>query len=176
MTYYDDIYECAVDNHYLFTTEDAAIAEIPVIELVKLASRGRLERLGNGVYRLARYVPAESDPYAIAVARVGKDAFLYGESVIALLGLAPTNPDRIYVATPRRVRKSLPPSIVLVRQPTPQRLAAYDSIVSQRVADAIASCSETVMEGRLRDAARRGYEAGYITASEARALDEAMGW
>ena len=93
MTYYDDIYEQAVDNHYLFTTANAAAAGIPSVELAKLASRGRLESLGNGVYRLARYVPAESDPYAVAVARAGEGAYLYGESVIALLGLAPTNPD-----------------------------------------------------------------------------------
>ncbi len=176
MTYYDDIYERAVDNHYLFTTEDAAVEGIPVIELVKLASRGRLERLGNGVYRLSRHVPAESDPYAVAVARVGKEAFLYGESVIALLGLAPTNPDRIYVATPRRVRKALPPSIVLVKQAVPERLAAYDGIPSQRAADAIASCRTSMMDERLREAAERGREEGYITASEGDALEEEMGW
>ena len=176
MTYYDDIYERAVDNHYLFTTADAAATGIPRVELAKLASRGRLESLGNGVYRLARYVPAESDPYAVAVARAGEGAYLYGESVIALLGLAPTNPDRVFVATPRRVRKKLPGSLVLKRTPEPARLAVYEGLPSQRAADAIASCKGLVMPERLRDAMRRGRERGYITASEEEALREEMGW
>lgn len=176
MTYYDDIYERAVDNHYLFTTTDAADAGIPVVELAKLASRGRLENLGNGVYRLTRYVPAESDPYAIAVARAGTGAYLYGESVIALLRLAPTNPERVFVATSRRVRKNFPESLVLNRVPESVRLAIYEGIPSQRVADAIASCKAAVMPERLREAMRRGREKGYITASEEEILKEKMGW
>ncbi len=176
MTYYDEIYERAVDNHYLFTTADAAASGIPGVELAKLAGRGRLESLGNGVYRLARYVPAESDPYAVAVARVGEGAYLYGESVIALLGLAPTNPDRIFVATPRRVRKKLPEPVVLMKAPAPERIAVYEGVPSQRAAAAIAACKGSVMPVRLREAARRGREGGYITAVEDEALKEEMGW
>ena len=69
MSYYDEIYEHAVDNHCLVTTADAAALGIPTIELGKLSSRGRLERLGNGVYRLSRYVPSGTDR--------GADNFLY---------------------------------------------------------------------------------------------------
>ena len=71
MTYYDDLYEHAVDNYYLVTTDDANNLGIPPVELAKLAKRGRLQNLGRGLYRLTRYVPSEFDPYAIAVARVG---------------------------------------------------------------------------------------------------------
>ena len=85
MTYYDDLYEHAVDNYYLVTTDDANNLGIPPVELAKLAKRGRLQNLGRGLYRLTRYVPSEFDPYAIAVARVVGSAYLYGESVLALL-------------------------------------------------------------------------------------------
>lgn len=176
MSYYDDIYDVAVDNHYLFTTADAAEAGIPGIELVKLARRGRLESLSNGVYRLARYVPAESDPYAVAVARAGEGAYLYGESVIALLHLAPTNPDRIFVAVTRRVRKALPPEIRLVRVPAGERTTVYEGVRSQRVARAIAACADSVMPERLELAARRGRAEGYITASEEDELGRELGW
>lgn len=164
-----------MDNHCLFTTADAAAAGIPGVELAKLASRGRLESLGNGVYRLARFVPAESDLYAVAVARVGKGAYLYGGSVIALLGLAPTNLDRLFVATPRRVRKKLPESVVLQGTRGSERLTVYEGVLNQRAADAIAACKGTVMSGRLREAMHRGRERGYITASE-EALKKEMGW
>lgn len=176
MTYYDDIYERAVDRHYLFTTLDAREAGVPGIELVKLAKRGRLEALSNGVYRIARYVPSESDPYAVAVARAGEGAFLYGESVIALLGLAPTNPERIWVGTTRRVRKSLPNGVELVRVSDPGKLTAYDGIPAQRAKDAILACRGTVMQDRLFDAAERAASEGYITVSESEALKEEMGW
>lgn len=174
MTYYDMIYEQAVDNNYLFTTDDANEAGIPVVELAKLAHRGRLESLGNGVYRLTRYVPSEADPFAVAVARAGRGAFLYGESVMALLGLAPTNPDRIYVATIRRVRKALPQEIVLLKLSDRGRVARYFGVPSQRAADAIVACKKTVMTDRLREATSRGRENGYITASEARTIEKEL--
>ena len=65
MTYYDDIYERAVDENYLITTAEAREIGVPAIELAKLAHRGRLDYLGNGVYRLARFVPSATDPYAV---------------------------------------------------------------------------------------------------------------
>lgn len=176
MSYYDDIYEHAVDNHYLVTTADATDLGIPVVELGKLSSRGRLERLGNGVYRLSRNVPSDADPYAVAVARVGRDAYLWGESVIELLGLAPTTPGRIWVATPHRVRKALPEGVVVVRANAPILLDSYDGVPGQRVVDAIRACADRIMPERLRDAMERGQELGYVTAREERELMEEMGW
>ena len=176
MSYYDEIYERAVDRHYLFTTLDAREIGVPVVELAKLAGRGKLESLGNGVYRLTRNVPSSSDPYAVAVARAGEGAFLYGESVIALLGLAPTNPERIFVGTTRRVRKALPESVKLVRVKAPGRLTVYEGIACQRAKDAILACRGTVMRERLHDAAERAISAGYVTAREAEELEEEMGW
>ncbi len=176
MSYYDDIYEAAVDAHYLITTTEAAGLGVPGIELVKLARRGRLEALGNGVYRLARYVPSEADSYALAVARVGVGAYLWGESVIALLGLAPTNPDRIFVATPRRVRRRLPKEVVIVRAPDRERLTKYEGVSCQRVCRAILACRDSVMTERLRQAARRARAEGYVTAVEEDELKEELGW
>ena len=176
MSYYDDIYEIAVDKHYLFTTIDAAMLGIPGIELVKLAHRNRLKGLGNGVYRLVRYVPSESDPYALAVARVGKDAFLWGESVIALLGLAPTNPNRIYVATPHRIRRKLPNEIELIRVPDDEKTTFYEGIPCQRAISALYACRHTIMPKRLKQALKRGRAEGYITAQEERWLKEEFGW
>lgn len=176
MSYYDDIYEHAVDNHYLVTTADAADLGIPVVELGKLSARGRLERIGNGVYRLSRHVPSEADPYAVAVARVGRDAYLWGESVIELLGLAPTTPGRIWVATPRRVRKALPKEVGVVRTGAQAQLDSYDGVPGQRVADAIRACAGKIMPERLRNAMERGRELGYITAREKRELMKELGW
>lgn len=61
-----------------------------------------MTKVGHGLYQLTQWIPEQNDAYAWAVMSVGPDAVLYGESVIAMLGLAPTNPTRTFVATPRR--------------------------------------------------------------------------
>lgn len=177
MTYYDDIYELAVDNHYLITSKEAEKAGVPKVELVKLARRGKLENLSYGLYRLSRYVPSESDPYAVAIERVGSDAYLYGESVLALLGLAPTNPSYICVATPKRVRRKLPESIRVhqAKKGDPQP-CIYDGVRSQRAKDAIVSCKGRMEDERLRDALAEAMEQGYVTQREADEVREAFGW
>lgn len=176
MTYYDDIYERAVDSNYLITTEEAVELGIPRIELVKLARRGRLEHLGHGLYRLARYVPADSDPYAIAVKAVGRDAYLAGESVLALLRLAPTNPKYICVATPRRMRKNLPPAIRVKQVKERGETAVYEGVPCQTAAEAILDCEKTMLPDRLKNAAARALDEGYITNREFKLLEERMGW
>lgn len=176
MSIYDDIYEIAVDNHYLITTEEAAQIGIPAIELVKLAHRGKLESINRGLYRLARYVPSETDSYAIAVARFGKDAYLYGESVIAMLGLAPTSPDYIYVAMPKRTRKSIPESIRLQKASENDKITVYDGIPCQTVACAIESARATMMDNRLQDAANKAREEGYLTTRAFDHLKDEMQW
>ena len=176
MSYYDQIYELAVDNYYLISTQDAADAGIPPVELPKLAQRGKLENISRGLYRLTRRVPHQNDAYATAVARVGRGAYLFGESVIAMLGLAPTNPAYICVATPNRTRRRLPPSIRLKRREGDEISTVYDGIPSQSVANAIRSARETMMDERLREAAERAREEGYLSKVEYASLKDEMGW
>lgn len=176
MTYYDQIYEIAADNYYLISTRDAAEAGIPQVELAKLSHRGKLENIARGLYRLTRYVPHPHDPYAIAVARVGDGAYLYGESVLAMLDLAPTNPSYICVATPNRTRKRLPESIRLKRPSDDDIVTSYEGIPSQSVASAIRSARHTMMDERLKDAAKKAREQGYLLKEEYDKLEKEMGW
>lgn len=100
MTKYEDIFDIAADNHGLITSAQAREAGITNNELVQYAKRGRVTKVGHGLYQLTQWVPEQNDAYAWAVMSVGPRAVLYGESVIAMLGLAPTNPTRTFVATP----------------------------------------------------------------------------
>lgn len=176
MSYYDDIYEIAVDNYYLITTKDAAEAGVPPIELAKLAHRGKLENISRGLYRLSKYVPSQYDPYAIAVARVGERAYLYGESVIGMLELAPTNPSYIYVAAPNRIRRNLPSSIRLRKPGADDVVTRYEGIPSQNVATAIRSAKLTMMDDRLRGATEKARAKGYITGREYKQIKKDFGW
>ncbi len=172
MTIYDDIYEIAADNYGLVTSAEAKGAGASDKELSRIAKDGRLTRIGYGVYRIKHWVPTELDPYAEAVALVGLGAYLYGESVIAMHALAPTNPGRIHVATPNRVRRSLPSSIEVVRRPDCGDTTEYEGIPSQTIPAAIRSCRGTMMMERLTDATRRARELGLIRAEEEAALLE----
>ncbi|WP_165045380.1 type IV toxin-antitoxin system AbiEi family antitoxin domain-containing protein [Adlercreutzia sp. ZJ138] len=176
MSYYDDIYEIAVDNYYLISTEDAYEAGVPPIELAKLAHRGKLENISRGLYRLTKYVPSSYDPYAIAVARLGRKAYLYGESVIGMLDLAPTDPNRIFVAVPTRTRRKLP-SGVRVRKPGKEDVVTfYEGIPSQNVATAIRAARQTMMSERLLAATKEAKAQGYLTKREYEELEKDMGW
>ena len=176
MSYYDDIYEIAVDNHGLISTQAARDAGIPSVELPKLAQRGKLENVSRGLYRLTRYVPTDNDDYATAVARLGEGAYLFGESVIAMLELAPTNPSYICVATPKRTRRKLPVNIRVKKPGTQDNLTLYDGILSQDVATAIRAAKATMMDDRLRDAAKEANRQGYLIGKDYDDLKRDMGW
>lgn len=166
MSLYEDIYDVAADNYGLVTSAEVAALGGRTKDVARFVKDGRLFKVGRGVYRIAHYVPTRYDAYAESVALVGPDAYLFGESVLALCELAPTNPYRMYVATPRRVRKDLPEGIVVIRRPAQGDIGAIEGIPAQTVPAAIRSCRGSVMEDRLADAARRACELGYIGASE----------
>jgi len=164
MTYFDDIYELAVDNYGIITSAEARELEISDKEMNSLTKRGRLTRRGHGVDKLARYVPTPNDAYAEAVALVGPKANLFGESVLDMLGLAPTNPARVFVATPVRMRKKLPEHIVVVK--ANDNVNHYEGIRSQNLVDAVLACKRTMMPERLVEATNEASKQGFISKTQ----------
>lgn len=170
MTKFDNIFEIAADNHGLITSAQARQAGISNNELVQYARRGRISKVGHGIYQLSRWIPEENDVYAWATTMVGPDALLYGESVIAMLGLAPTNPNRIFVATPRRVRRKLPKSLKVEKVEGIAPSAFYDGIPCQSAHDAILACEGKMLPERLLAATEEARKQGLISESERRFL------
>lgn len=174
MTHFDDIYDIAADGYGIVTAAQAQKAGIAPSELNRWCADGRLVRRGHGVYKLARWVPTPYDQYAEAVALVGEDGYLWGQSVLAMHGLALVDPRAIEVATPRRVRRRLPAWVEPVAAPKGVHATLYEGIPSQRVADAIEACMRSVMPGRLREAAKQAREAGLVTADEYDRLEKEL--
>jgi len=156
MTYRHDLWEIAAEHHGIVTTRQADDAGVPAVELRKLASRDALKRVGHGVYRHMGVPVDEWTELAATLASVGEDAFLEGDTVLAMFSLALVNPHKIHVGTPRR-RRSQPPrnAVVTVRPGMPEddltthrglrcatvRRALLDGIphlVSERIVDAVA--------------------------------------
>ena len=166
MTSYAKIYETAADNYGLITNEQAHEIGVSTRNLNDLARRGRLMRLGFGVYQLSHYTPTERDPYAQAVALAGPGAFLYGESVLALLNLTPTNPSRMYIGTPGRMRRTLGNGYRIRQFFSCARVAPIEGIAAQTVPDAILAARPTVRTDRLIDSAHEAYRRGIIDEEE----------
>lgn len=170
VTAYNRIFDEAIENYGLVTTSMARKLGIAPGTLVDLAYRGRLTRIGQGVYQLVQYAPDVKDPYAQAVALVGDGAYLYGESVIAMLNLAPTDPDRIYVATASRVRKNLGEGIKICKAVVGYKPIRVEGIPSQKVVDAILSARATMPNDRLKLAVAEALRIGKIDENEKRML------
>jgi predicted transcriptional regulator of viral defense system len=167
MKNYDNIYEYAADNYGLITSSVAKSLGIPNVELVKLAHRGRISRIGHGVYRLAHYIPTAFDKYAEAVAVVGSGAIIYGASVLAMHNLALVNPVAIQVAVQSKVRKTLPDYIKVVYPEKACGGVEYEGVPSQSVFEAILVCKGAVMSERLIEAVGEAKRQGLISEAEA---------
>ena len=162
MIAYNRLYEIANENYGLVTTKAAEALGVSNMALVMLAKRGRLLRVGRGVYRLDQFPQSEYDPYAITVAKAGEGAFLWGPSVIALDQLCPTDPKTIYVATPKRIRRVLGKGVIVKTGVKNSHVAYPHGIPAQSLPDAILSSKGLIMNERLRDAANNAKSLGLI--------------
>ena len=172
MTLYDRICEQAIGNYGLITTMDAESLGVRRKDLVEWVKLGRLTRLGHGVYRIEHYLPTEYDRYADAVAIVGKDAALWGESVLAMHNLAMVNPLRVQIATGRRVRKVLPKWIELVKKPEGASEDVFEGIRCQNLASVILECRGKLMTDRLHDAIDDASRRGLLRSGEVEVLNK----
>ncbi|MFZ2560521.1 MAG: hypothetical protein WAW91_02740, partial [Candidatus Nanoperiomorbaceae bacterium] len=156
------------------TTKAATDAGVPAIELPKLAARGGLTNVAYGLYRVPDIPLTRFDQFTEALLRVGEGAYLHGESVLALFGLADVNPRRIKVAVLRRVRAKLPAFIELTQVPDGARTTFYEGLASQPVAEAILECCGRIETERLMDAARQARQEGLLTTTEWRQVRKGL--
>ena len=172
--YRDVVREVAYDNYGYVTTKDATDAGVPAIEMPKLAARGGLTNVAYGLYRVPDVPPTRFDQFAEALLRVGDGAYLHGELVLALFGLADVNPRRIKVAVPRRVRAKLPAFIELTQVPDGARTTFYEGLASQPMAEAILECRGHIETERLLDAARQARQEGLLTTTQWRQVRKGL--
>jgi predicted transcriptional regulator of viral defense system len=164
--YRDTVRKIALDHYGYVTTREAADAGVPPVELPKLSARGGMESIAYGLYRVTDIPLTPYDQYAEALLRVGDDAYLHGESVLALFGLAEVNPRQVKVAVPRRARPRLPAYIELAQREPGARTTLYDGLRAQPVADALLECRGRVQAERLLVAAKQARAEGLLTTTE----------
>lgn len=174
VSYYEQIYEESIGNNGIISSRQAAEVGIPPIELVKLCHRGKLTRIGYGVYRIDKYFPQETDAYAAAVAKVGVGAYVVGESVLGYYRLCPTHEALVHIGTSRRVRRRLPATIRLEKRPPYEPLHSMDGVPAQTIPTAIRTARKTVEATRLRQAIHAAHERQLIQDCEEKELLEEL--
>ena len=164
--YRDIVREIALDHYGYVATGEAAEAGVPPAELPKLAARGGLTNVAYGLYRVPDVPPTRYDQFAEALLRVGEGAYIHGESVLALFGLADVNPRQINVAVRRRARSKLPAFIKLTQVADDAPTTLYEGLASQTVADALLECRGRIELERLLPAAKQARVEGLLTTAE----------
>ena len=169
MSAYNTIFDEAIGYYGLFRTSQAKGLGVSGSAVLSLAKRGKLLRIAHGLYRIDKYVPQPDglDAYAIAVARVGDDAYLWGPSVLQAHHLCPTDPAKIYVATPSRFRGHLPQGIILKNGTKLRKVDFIEGIRAQSAGQAILSSQHIVMFERLLEAVENAKGKGLLSEAEA---------
>jgi len=168
MTYREALRELAYGTHGVITLQAASDAGVPAAEVRKLASRGALERRGKGVYRMTEAPRTALDEFAEAVALVGPDAVLADEAVLAALDLGQVNLRRIKVATNKRIRHEVPPTVEIVhRNVAEDERDDIDGIPSMSLPAALLAARSKVLPERLRDAVRKASARDLISPRDA---------
>jgi len=101
MAIWDQLVERAAEQHGYVTTRDAHDLGIDPTQLRLLAARGRLERVGRGVYLVPVLPRSEHDELAEAVAWTLGRGIVSHESALLLHGLSDVNPSRVHLTVPR---------------------------------------------------------------------------
>ncbi len=171
MSYRQKVREIAQDQHGFITTAQAKAANVPAVELRKLAYRGALENRGYGVYKITDHPATEFDQFAEVIYRIGDGAFLTGETVLALHNLALLNPSKINVLATKRVRTKLPKYVTVTNGVIgPNETTTIDGIPAITVERALRDCKNKIMPERFRAAVYEAKINGYLTKTEASQL------
>lgn len=100
--YWDAVMEVAVDHGGYVTP--ALLPEVPPVELRKMVSRGTLESVAHGVYRVPVLPHEPFDEFVLAILWARGRAVISHESALVVHGLADINPFRIHLTVPRAYR------------------------------------------------------------------------
>ena len=166
MNSYERIYELAAGNFGLVTASQANELGVSTREMSRWVKMGRLEKPCRGLFRVSVFPSSPFDVYATAIESVGPEAYLCGESVLAILNLTPTNPTWIHVATAMRKRKRFIEGVKICQARPGYIPTVYQGVRSQRVADAIVDCRNIVRMDRLEMALKVAVKQGFIHKDE----------
>jgi predicted transcriptional regulator of viral defense system len=103
----DELISIAADQHGLVATWQASEVGIHSQRLNQLASRGRLERITQGIYRVSS-LPIDEYSALVEAVLWSKDGAITGESALLLWDLCDVNPRKIHLAVASKPKREIP--------------------------------------------------------------------
>ena len=98
---YEKVLELAADQHGYVTTSQDREADASTDALRKMATRGTLERVSWGVYRVPTFPPSTNAEYMEAsLWPAGVRGVISHQSALALRGLSDVSPSAIHITVP----------------------------------------------------------------------------
>ena len=184
----DELVALSEEHNGLLTSKEARSAGIQDSVLVRLAQRGRLERMSRGVYRIAHFPADRFAQYREAVlwakASNGPEhVALSHDTALLLYGISDANPARVSLTVPpsARLRRVWPQWIAIHRANlTPEEIVEHEGMpvttVERSVMDVLSSTRRTDLARQaVADAVRDGLigktEANRLRRSFARLID-----
>lgn len=166
----------AVEHHGYVTRQDAERLGVTAAEFDRLVDRGRLIPVSDRLYRLDGMPHSRRHALAEAVLRVGRDAFLSHDAVLALHDLTDHDPSPVRVATPHAHRSTRwPQHLEVLRRHLPaEDLTTYRGIRSTTVTRALLDCCGVLAADQLIAAADRAVHSGLLLRRERNAVLEAL--
>jgi predicted transcriptional regulator of viral defense system len=175
----DELYAIAEEHDGLLTSKEARALGIQDSVLVRLAQRGRLERMSRGVYRMAHYPADRLAQYREAIlwvqASQGPERIaLSHETALLLYGISDVNPAHVNLTVPMsaRLRREHPEWIVIHRANlSAQEISQHEGMpitsVERSVMDVLSTTHRTdIVRQAITDALREGL----LTAAQASGL------
>lgn len=167
--------EVALDQHGFVTTAQAADLGVSKATLSKLTSRGRIERVAHGVYRVPQVPASHFDRFMLAALWTGApEALVSHESALDLYGVCDVNPRDVdvTVAKDRRISRRGGEGYRVHRADVAEEDRMWREevpVVALRLAieQCLAAGTPTYL---LEQAIGNGLAGGFVTAAEAEAL------
>jgi predicted transcriptional regulator of viral defense system len=175
----DELYALAEAQEGLFTSKEARLAGFADSVLVRLAQRGRLERVSRGVYRISHYPSDRLAQYREAIlwaqASQGPAAVVIShETALLLYRISDVNPTRVHLTVPvsARLRRERPKWITIHHANlSPDEASEYEGIPVTTVARSIMDVLESTMRIDIaRQAIADGLQRGLLKSLDARRL------
>lgn len=173
---YTAVHSLALDQHGVFTAEQARSLGVKTTALVMMARRGRLERIAYGLYRDPGAPTTRFTPYMAAVLwPQGTIGVLSHETALDLMELSDANPASIHLTVPKkyRPRRRQPPRGVVLhfQDLTDAEVGSVDGLPVTKAARTIHDCAKANLGPALvRQAIDDARQKGWLPASEADAL------
>ena len=175
----DELIELAEEQGGLLTAASARNAGVADSVLVRLAQRGRLERVARGVYRIPHVGDDRLAQYRELVlwakANRGPDLVaLSHETALVIYGISDANPATVHLSVPReaRLRRGHPKGLRLHRSDLrPDDISIHEGLpvttIPRTVDDLLEANSRTDL---IRQAIGDARREGYLARNEARRL------